>query len=126
LPAHFFTNALELKRESWPATPRRDEIATVSGLFAPDFLPHSLEHSAHSLMAELGPTLSHAAQSLLAHFRESARFISRHTGIPAVFVAALLIVLSWRMAKRMAHVAVEVAVVTLLLLALTKLGVVSW
>lgn len=88
----------------------------------PSFLPHSL----HSAVAELGPTLGHGAQSLLAHFRESARFISRHTGIPAVFVAALLIVLSWRLAKRMAHVAVEVAVVTILLLALTKLGVVSW
>ena len=63
---------------------------------------------------------------MLVHFRGTADWISRHTGIPAVFVAALLIVISWRMAKRMAHVAVEVAVVTILLLALTKLGVVSW
>jgi heme A synthase len=92
----------------------------------PSFEPHFLEHSLHSLRTDAGPMLSHAAQALLVHFRESARFISRHTGIPAVFVAALLIVISWRMAKRMAHVAVEVAVVTLLLLALTKLGVVSW
>jgi heme A synthase len=75
---------------------------------------------------EAGFVASHAAHALLVHFRESARFISRHTGIPAVFVAALLIVISWRMAKRMAHVAVEVAVVTILLLALTKMGVVSW
>ena len=55
-----------------------------------------------------------------------ALYISRHTGIPAVFVAAALIVFSWRMAKRIAHVAVEVCVVAILLLALTKLGVVSW
>ncbi len=85
-----------------------------------------LPHAAHSAVAQMGPMLGHAVQSLLVHFRESARFISRHTGIPAVFVAALLIVISWRMAKRMADVAVEVAVVTLLLVALTKLGVVSW
>ncbi|MEO7113547.1 MAG: hypothetical protein ABI183_24120 [Polyangiaceae bacterium] len=99
----------------------RLRVARLSFL-APGFLPHS----GHSLIAELGPTLSHAAHALLVHFRESARFISLHTGIPAVFVAALLIVISWRMAKRMGHVAIEVAVVTILLLALTKLGVVSW
>jgi heme A synthase len=86
------------------------------------FLPRSVS----SLLAQIGPSAGHAARAMLVHFRESARFISRHTGIPAIFVAALLIVISWRMAKRMAHVAVEVAVVTLLLVALTKLGVVSW
>lgn len=70
--------------------------------------------------------LQHAAHGLLVHFRGGAQYIARHTGIPAVFVAAALIVVTWRLAKRVAHVAVEVCVVAVVLLALTKLGVVSW
>ncbi|MEO8800046.1 MAG: hypothetical protein ABI551_19275 [Polyangiaceae bacterium] len=74
----------------------------------------------------LGSWLTKSLEMPFAHFKTVARFIEAHTGIPALLVAALLVVLGWRMAKRMAHVAVEVAVVALLLLALTKLGVVSW
>jgi hypothetical protein len=88
--------------------------------------PQFLATLSHGLVTQALPALSRGAHALLAHFRGTANWIARHTGIPAVFVAALLIVISWRMAKRMAHVAVEVAVVTILLLALTKLGVVSW
>ncbi len=80
---------------------------------------------AHHLSALLKP-VSRELKGSLSHFHHAADWIARHTGIPAILVASLLIVLSWRMAKRMAHVAVEVAVVTVLLLALTKLGVVSW
>lgn len=76
--------------------------------------------------ASAGTWLSKSLEMPLAHFKTVARYIEAHTGIPALLVAALLLVLGWRMAKRMAHVAVEVAVVALLLLALTKLGVVSW
>lgn len=82
--------------------------------------------SAQKLVGSLLPVISRELKSSLAHFHQAADWIARHTGIPAILVAALLIVLSWRMAKRMAHVAVEVAVVTALLVALTKLGVVSW
>ncbi|MGH7282966.1 MAG: hypothetical protein ACRELY_15690 [Polyangiaceae bacterium] len=82
--------------------------------------------NARHLYAALWPTLSRELKASLSHFHHAAEWIARHTGIPAILVAALLIVLSWRMAKRMAHVAVEVAVVSVLLVALTKLGVVSW
>jgi len=80
---------------------------------------------AHHLSAFLKP-LSRELKAWLSHFHQAAEWIARHTGIPAILVASLLIVLSWRMAKRMGHVAVEVAVVAVLLVALTKLGVVSW
>ena len=76
--------------------------------------------------AQLKPVATRELKASLTHFHHAAEWIARHTGIPAILVASLLIVLSWRMAKRMAHVAVEVAVVTVLLVALTKLGVVSW
>lgn len=89
----------------------------------PSWLPASI---GKAIPASVGPWLSKSLEAPLAHFMTVARFIEAHTGIPALLVAALLLVLGWRMAKRMAHVAVEVAVVALLLLALTKLGVVSW
>lgn len=82
--------------------------------------------SAQKLLGSLLPVATRELKASLAHFHHAAEWIARHTGIPAILVASLLIVLSWRMAKRMAHVAVEVAVVTVLLVALTKLGVVSW
>lgn len=74
----------------------------------------------------MAPVLARELKASGAHFHAAAEWIARHTGIPAILVAALLIVLSWRLAKRMAHVAVEVAVVTALLVALTKLGALSW
>jgi hypothetical protein len=82
--------------------------------------------SAGPMLAQVAPAIAHAAHAVLAHFRGTAQWISRHTGIPALFVAAALIVASWRMARRMARVAVEVCVVAIILLTLTKLGVVSW
>lgn len=78
------------------------------------------------MLDSVGPAVTGQLHGSFAHFRAAAGFIARHTGIPAVLVAAVLIVLSWRLMKRMAHVAVEVAVVAVLLVALTKLGVVSW
>jgi hypothetical protein len=119
---HFFTNAPELKRESWPARLGRGEMAPLaSWVFG---LTKVVQ--AGPLLAQIPPLAHHAAQALLTHFRGTAHLISRHTGIPALFVAAALIVASWRMARRLARVTVEVCVVALLLLALTKLGVVSW
>jgi hypothetical protein len=52
--------------------------------------------------------------------------VSRHTGVPVVVVAALAIVLSYRLARRAARLAVELAVVLALLLVATQLGWIHW
>jgi hypothetical protein len=53
-------------------------------------------------------------------------WVSRHTGIPAVVLAAVAIVLGWRLWRRSARFAVEVGVVLVVLLALTKVGLLKF
>ncbi len=54
------------------------------------------------------------------------RWLSVHTGLPALLVAAILVVVGYRLLKRTARFAVEVVVIALLLLAATHLGWVRW
>ena len=54
------------------------------------------------------------------------RAVSTHTGIPVVVVAALALVLSYRMIRRGARLALEVGVAVVLLLVATKLGWIHW
>jgi hypothetical protein len=54
--------------------------------------------------------------------REGVSLASRHTGVPAVLVAAMALVVSWRMAKRVARFAAETALVCAALIAATALG----
>jgi activator of HSP90 ATPase len=49
-------------------------------------------------------------------------WLSAHSGIPAILVASLLIVLTWKLVKWSAKLAIEVAVVAAILLVMTKLG----
>jgi hypothetical protein len=50
-------------------------------------------------------------------------YIAKHTGVPAVVVAALGVVISMRVVKRSLRLLVEVGLVTAVLLALTYAGV---
>jgi hypothetical protein len=50
------------------------------------------------------------------------RYLARHTGLPALVVAAILLVVGYRVLKRSARFAVEVVVVTVALVAATQLG----
>jgi hypothetical protein len=50
------------------------------------------------------------------------RSVAGHTGIPVSFVAALALVLSFRIARRAAHLALEVALAVALVLAATRAG----
>jgi hypothetical protein len=50
------------------------------------------------------------------------RYLARHTGLPALVVAALLLVVGYRVLKRSARFAVEVVIVTVALVAATQLG----
>ena len=64
--------------------------------------------------------------ALTGGLRAALRWGAAHSGLPVVIVAALTVVVSWRLAKRSARLAVEVAVVTAMLLAATRLGWISW
>jgi len=52
--------------------------------------------------------------------------VSKHTGIPVIIVAAAALVLSYRLAKRGARLALEMAVALALVLAATKMGWIHW
>ncbi len=58
--------------------------------------------------------------------RFAVRWLSHHTGVPALIVAAVMVVVGWRLLKRTARFAVEVALVAALLLAATELGWIRW
>jgi hypothetical protein len=54
------------------------------------------------------------------------RWAAHHSGLPVVIVAAVALVLSWRILRRLSRFAVEVAVTAALLLAATRLGWIAW
>jgi hypothetical protein len=62
---------------------------------------------------------AHAA-SLVA--RHAVVSLARHSGLPAVLVAAVGLVLAYRLARRAVHLVVEVALALALLLAATRAG----
>ncbi len=61
-----------------------------------------------------------ARAGLLA--RQAVVALSRHTGVPAVLVAAVALVLLFRLARRAVHVAVEIALAVALVMAATRAG----
>jgi hypothetical protein len=54
------------------------------------------------------------------------RWASLHTGLPAVVIAALALVLAWRVARRTWHIALELGLALAALLLATKLGWIRW
>jgi hypothetical protein len=58
--------------------------------------------------------------------RHALRWTAHHTGLPFAVVAAIALVVSFRLARKLGRLCVEVAVVSVVLLALTKLGWISW
>ena len=58
--------------------------------------------------------------------RGALRWGAEHSGLPVVVVAALAIVVSFRVAKRAARLAVEVTVATVLLVMASRMGWISW
>lgn len=70
--------------------------------------------------------LPRALLSLPDHLRHWLHWVSGHTGIPVVCVAAVAIVVSFRVARRVARLVLEVTLVLALLLVATKLGWIHW
>jgi hypothetical protein len=65
--------------------------------------------------------------STIATFgRHAVRWLSMHTGLPALVVAAILVVVGYRILKKSARFAVEVALVAALLVAATSAGWIHW
>ena len=58
--------------------------------------------------------------------RFALRWLSSHTGVPALVVAALLVVVGYRILRKSARLLVEVALVTALLVAATHAGWLRW
>lgn len=52
--------------------------------------------------------------------------LSKHSGIPALLVAAVLVVVGFRLLKKSARFFAEVAIVTAALFAATQLGWIRW
>lgn len=63
---------------------------------------------------------------VVPYLRAALHWLSVHTGVPALLVAAVLVVVGYRILKRSARFVVEVAVVAALLVAATELGWIRW
>jgi hypothetical protein len=70
--------------------------------------------------------LLHAWGTATWVWKFALRWVTLHTGVPALVVAAVMLVVGWRILKRSARLAMEVALVTALLLAATELGWIHW
>jgi hypothetical protein len=58
--------------------------------------------------------------------RASLRWAAHHTGLPVILVAAIALVVSWRIFRRATRFAFEVAVVLALLACATRIGWITW
>jgi hypothetical protein len=74
-------------------------------------------------------------RSLLATWRWSGaqawaktvvRYLSHHTGLPALLIAAVLVAVGYRLLKKSARFVIEVAAVALVLVAASELGWLRW
>jgi hypothetical protein len=63
---------------------------------------------------------------ILSEGRALLRFLAVHTGLPVTVVAALLAIASYRVLKRTARFAFQVAALALALVAASELGWIRW
>lgn len=61
-------------------------------------------------------------QGLLSAGKTAVAYASRHTGVPAVVVAAGALVVSYRIFRRAVRLAVELAIALTVVLVATKMG----
>ncbi|HEX4445754.1 MAG TPA: hypothetical protein VH044_03435 [Polyangiaceae bacterium] len=67
----------------------------------------------------IGPVATSGARTAL-------RWAAHHSGLPMVLVAAIAVVLSWRLIKRTLRLAVEVLIALAFLVAATRMGWLTW
>lgn len=66
--------------------------------------------------------LARRKAGLFAFARTALHWLSAHTGVPVLVVAAVLVVVGYRVLERSARFAVEVVLVAALLVACAELG----
>ncbi|MBX3260841.1 MAG: hypothetical protein KIS78_09175 [Labilithrix sp.] len=62
----------------------------------------------------------------LAAGKAAVRWLALHTGVPALVVAAVLVCVGYRVLKKSARFALEVAAVALALLVASEMGWIRW
>ncbi len=67
-----------------------------------------------------------ASAAPLRSLHDALAWGSKHTGLPVVVVAAIVLVVTFRMAQQAARLAFQVAVVAVLLALATRMGWVRW
>jgi hypothetical protein len=72
--------------------------------------------------AHLPASVVAAWHSCAGFLKAGVQYSSAHTGVPAVVVAAAMLVLSWRLFKRALRFAVELAAAIALVLFATQMG----
>jgi hypothetical protein len=72
--------------------------------------------------ATLAPWVPFVGSSVRAWLRWAAH----HTGLPMIVVAAIALVVSWRLFRRATRFALEVTVVLVLLACATRIGWITW
>jgi hypothetical protein len=77
-------------------------------------------------LVELGARTRPSAESALASGKHALHWAAAHTGLPVVVVAALTLVVAWRVARRTWHIAFELALAVAALLVATHLGWIRW
>jgi hypothetical protein len=67
-----------------------------------------------------------SATSVLAVGKYALAWAAGRTGLPVVVIAALALVIGWRVARRTWHIAFELALALAVLLVATRLGWIRW
>ena len=78
------------------------------------------------LIARLVQAGSQALHGGTASLSKGLHVVSQHTGLPVVVVAAAALVVSFRLARRGARLAMEMTVALGLVLVASKLGWIRW
>jgi hypothetical protein len=77
-------------------------------------------------LIDLVRRLRPSAETVLAAAKDALHWAAGRTGLPVVVVAALALVVGWRVARRTWHIAFELALALAVLLVATRLGWIRW
>lgn len=95
----------------------------ASPMRPPALNPRSLAGDACAAVARWAPRLG---PTLARGLRGAVRWGAHHTGLPVILVAAIALVLSWRILKGTLRLSVEVVIALALLVVATRLGWLTW
>jgi hypothetical protein len=94
---------------------------------SPAFDPRSMAGDVYaSAAAKASRWMPRIGPAVAGSVRTALRWGSHHTGLPIVLVAAITLVLSWRILKRTLRLTVEVVIAFALLVVATRLGWLTW